>query len=327
MIGVYVGTKYSLLLSLIHILKEKKEVIFFIDEELLSMINLNKFKTFKMKQFKEKNTMLVKVKKLCFHNEVLKELKKIKEIYLQDHLKYSPFFLNNYDKNIFLVEDGLLLYNEKILKIENERNAIKPRLNNYIRKVFIEKRKIDYKKYGLSSKIKKIYLTGLLSTPKLIKNKVEIVDINKAWEELSKEAKKNILEVFSIDTKRFNKLKREENKVLLLTQPLSEDRIITEEEKIEIYEEILKKEKRKVYIKPHPREETDYKKIFKAFNIELIENSFPVELLHLTNIEFNEVITIFSTGALNFRKKSKIKFIGTEKYPKLYERFGKIEYK
>lgn len=36
------------------------------------------------------------------------------------------------------------------------------------------------------------------------------------------------------------------------------------------------------------------------------------------------MITLFSTGALNFKGKSEVEFIGTEKYPKLYERFGEI---
>lgn len=84
---------------------------------------------------------------------------------------------------------------------------------------------------------------------------------------------------------------------------------------------------RKIYIKAHPREKTNYKEVFKNFNIEVIENTFPIELFLLLNIKFDKVITLFSTGALNFKGKAEVEFIGTEKYPKLYERFGKIEMK
>lgn len=110
-----------------------------------------------------------------------------------------------------------------------------------------------------------------------------------------------------------------------MTQPLSEDEIITEEEKIKIYREIIEKQNgRKIYIKAHPREKTNYGDIFKELNIKIIENGFPIELLLLLNINFSKVITLFSTGALNFKGRSEVEFIGTEKYPKLYERFGKI---
>jgi len=57
-----------------------------------------------------------------------------------------------------------------------------------------------------------------------------------------------------MDIKKFQILKEDDRKILLLTQPLSEDKIITEEEKIKIYREIIEKQNgRKIYIKAHPR--------------------------------------------------------------------------
>lgn len=142
---------------------------------------------------------------------------------------------------------------------------------------------------------------------------------------MSKKDKEEILRVFKISSKSFENLKVEKNKVLLLTQPLSEDKIITEKEKIDIYREILLKENGKnIYIKAHPREKTNYKEVFKEFNINIIENSFPIEICLLLDIKFEKVITLFSTGALSFKGKSEVEFIGTEKYPKLYEKFGKV---
>lgn len=180
----------------------------------------------------------------------------------------------------------------------------------------------------MSNKIEKIYLTGLLPIPELIKDKVEIIKINEMWKRLSQKDKESILSIFSLDLNKIQRFNLIDNKVLLLTQPLSEDNIITEEEKIKIYREIIKKQNNKnIYIKIHPREKTNYKEIFKEFNIRIIEKNFPIELLLFLNINFDKVITLFSTGALNFKGKAEVEFIGTEKYPKLYERFGKIEMK
>ena len=325
MIGVYVKTKYSLFLSLIKLNHRKEELIYFLEEETVNNLNLNKLNVVVLKNFKRGNYLINKYKKWNFNNKLLKKLNKVEKVYLQDHIPYSQFFLNNFKKEIFLLEDGIMNYNYKILEEEYKRKIKKLRINNFIKKFIIEKRTKDYKRFGLSDKIKKIYLTGILPIPNLIKDKVEIININEIWSNLSQEAKKEILEVFYVDIEKFQIFDEEDEKILLLTQPLSEDEIITEEEKIKIYREIIEKQNgRKIYIKAHPREKTNYGDIFKELNIKIIENGFPIELLLLLNINFSKVITLFSTGALNFKGKSEVEFIGTEKYPKLYERFGEI---
>lgn len=326
MIGVYVKTKYSLFLNLIKLNHRKKELIYFLEEETVNDLNLNKLNIVVLKNFKRGNYLINKYKKWNFNNKLLKKLNGIEEFYLQDHIPYSQFFLNNFNGNIFLLEDGVMSYSENILKNEFERKEKKVKLNHYIKRIIIEKRKKDYKRFGLSDKIKKIYLTGILPIPNLIKDKVEIININEIWSNLSQEAKKEILEVFNVDIGKFQTFDEEDKKILLLTQPLSEDGVITEEEKIKIYKEIIRKyDGRKIYIKAHPREKTNYGDIFKELNIKIIENGFPIELLLLLDIKFDKVITLFSTGALSFREKAEVEFIGTEKYPKLYKRFGKIE--
>lgn len=142
---------------------------------------------------------------------------------------------------MFLLEDEVMSYSENILKNEFERKEKRVKLNHYIKRIIIEKRRKDYKRFGLSDKIRKIYLTGILPIPNLIKDKVEIININKICSSLSQEAKKEILEVFNVNIEKFQTFDEEDEKILLLTQPLSEDEIITEEEKIKIYEEILEK--------------------------------------------------------------------------------------
>lgn len=322
--GVYLKTKYVLILSLI-INRNNRNTIYFIDEELKEELNLSKYKVIWLKNLKKSNCLLEKYKKWQYNNKLLKEIAEIDELYLQDHIKFSQFFLNNFNGKTILLEDGTINYNEKILSEEKNKKLKKIKINHFMKKVIVEKIKKEYRRFGLSEKIQEIYLTGLLPIPDLIKNKVKIINISDEWEKLSKKDKEEILRVFKISSKSFENLKVEKNKVLLLTQPLSEDKIITEKEKIDIYREILLKENGKnIYIKAHPREKTNYKEVFKEFNINIIENSFPIEICLLLDIKFEKVITLFSTGALSFKGKSEVEFIGTEKYPKLYEKFGKV---
>lgn len=325
--GIYLESRYTLFISLIYFYKIKNDIFYFINDNMEKNLNLRIIKCIILKKI-EKKDFLYSYRKWRESHKLLKIIKNFEEIYLQDHITYSQFFLNNFKGKISLLEDGSLNYNIKLIETEANRKIKKIKINKYFRKCIIEKRKKEYKIYGLSEKISKIYLTGVLPIPNLIKDKVEIINIKEIWSNLSQEAKKEILEVFNMDIKKFQILKEDDRKILLLTQPLSEDKIIIEEEKIKIYREIIEKQNgRKIYIKAHPREKTNYKEVFKNFNIEVIENTFPIELFLLLNIKFDKVITLFSTGALNFKGKAEVEFIGTEKYPKLYERFGKIEMK
>lgn len=144
------------------------------------------------------------------------------------------------------------------------------------------------------------------------------------WEQLSLEEQEEILKIFNLKNSDLIKWQKLKNKVLLITQPLSEDGIITEKEKIEMYKEIIEKNKlENIMIKPHPREKTNYKKIFP--DVELIEGKFPLEILMLLGINFKEVITIFSTAALNFKGITNVNFIGTEDNIYLKEKVGEIK--
>lgn len=341
---IYVETVYSLLLALILLDCDLDEILILyhkLENKNLLKVKMKFKNTYEIRDINlEKN----KLKGYIEEYKNVKELEKvlnrddITEIYLHDHIKKSNLLLNLIKKkDIFLIEDGTSNYSEKNINKEfrtiqkdkyKEKNIIL-RLKIWTFKKFISKSLKNYQAYGISEKIKKIYLTGLLPIPDAIKNKVELFNIFDKWEKLESSRKRDILKLFDINTECLQNIENDrEEKVLLLTQPLSEDRIITEEEKIEIYKNIIQEKKlKKLYLKAHPREKTEYEKVLKKFGIEIvrIENSFPIELLKLLKIEFSKVITIFSTAALNFKNSSEIEFIGTEKYPKLYEVFGKIK--
>ncbi len=240
-----------------------------------------------------------------------------KPIYMLDNMSYSQFFLN-YMEECYLLEDGLATYQIKE-KIFLHKKKIKKLRDKYLKRC-----KTEYPILGLSEKIKKIYLTGIAEIPEIIKNKVEIVNLKEKWQQLSFQEQEEILKIFDLKNSDLIKWQKLENRILLITQPLSEDGIISEKEKIEIYKEIVEKNKSEnIMIKPHPREKTNYKNIFP--NIELIEGKFPLEILMLLGINFKEVTTIFSTAALNFKGITNVNFIGTENNEHLKEKVGEIK--
>lgn len=259
--------------------------------------------------------------KLIFFKKI-----KNKDFYICDKGKYAQYFFNNYEAKFILVEDGTMNYNIQDLEKAIAKSKIKLNFSKKLRKNFVYGVKKIYPSLGISEKIQKIILTGILPIPEIIKSKVELINLENKWKKLSKEKQEKILEIFNINLHEIKNLENSKNKILLLTQPLSEDEIIDEKEKINMYKEILKeREIKEIFIKEHPREETNYIFEFKDIKVNIISKEFPIEVLLLLDIKFDKVITIFSTAALNFKEKSKIEFIGTKKYPKLKEKFGIIE--
>lgn len=89
-------------------------------------------------------------------------------------------------------------------------------------------------------------------------------------------------------------------KLILITQPFSEERYFNEETKIRLYNDVLADYANDytLFIKPHPRELTDYNGKIKFDFIE-IPGSFPLEMMNLlSDIHFDLGITLYS-GAIN----------------------------
>ena len=235
----------------------------------------------KNKFIKKIINLFLKIKIIVTYKKII--LNKNKIVYMQDHLLYSILALNS--KKYYLVEDGSL----------------------------------DYQRKKINKKINKIYLTGLAPIPKEIAHKTEIINLKELWNKKALEEQNEILDIFSFDLNIKEKIKGRD--IILFTQPLSEDNVITEEEKLEIYLEIIKKyPKERLVIKTHPREKTNYKDIFKGYLV--LDNPFPFEILNLLDIKFNKAITLFSTAALGLGEEVEVDFYGTEIHPKIVKRFG-----
>lgn len=320
---IYVNTVYSLFLSFL-ISSDIEKNVYLFNEDFSSKILKNIKNKIILRKYKKLPKIIRWIAIRNFLKNFLVKYKKEFEggkFHIQDHLIYSQFLLNNINANFFLVEDGTINYTF----IEDKKEEKMKENSILYRKTYLVEKFFSI--MGISSKIEKIYLTGILPIPKSIEQKVELVKISELWDKLSNEKKKRILTIFNIELSMIENLKNLKKGILLITQPLSEDRIISEEEKIEIYREILLNKKvNKVFLKIHPRERTDYKKYFKEFDIEIIPKEFPIEILSFFNIEFEEVVTLFSTSVFNFKHRYKIDFIGVNNYSKLLEKFGKINF-
>ena len=103
--------------------------------------------------------------------------------------------------------------------------------------------------------------------------------------------------------------------VLMITQPLSEDGLISIDEKRRIYEKMLETVEKpyQLIIKPHPREVTDYSTWFKEAIV--LNNGFPLELIQFVcgkeERPIDLAITVDSTAVMNISEVCKhIKMFG-----------------
>lgn len=213
--------------------------------------------------------------------------------------------------NYHILEDGLSNY---IFR----KKAIQPGTLMYFFKKCIRGTGHD-KSFGRSDKCKTIYLTGISSIPNIIVDKVKIVNLKALWGKKSREEQKEILDIFNITDTVIKKLKSK--KIILLTQPISEIGLVSEEEKITIYRNCLSKyDIKDVMIKTHPRETTNYKKYFSSMMI--VDTPFPFELIELLDITIDKVVTLFSAVALTLDKDIEVEWLGASVHKKLYEHYG-----
>lgn len=298
-IGVF-DTPYSLLLYFLIFGTEK--IYFIFDQEIC------RIKGKKIKNFRKNNSrnILYKIIAIIYETiyfQLFLGTKKV-EIYGQSHTRLGKRLLNKGD--FFEIEDGVRNYKQSLRKSKNILEKVKEKL-----------------KKKSSKNIKKIYLTGLASIPKDIENKVEIVSLKELWNNKSLEMQNEILTIFSFDLNIKEMIK--EKDIILFTQPLSEDGVITESEKILIYSKIIEKyPQERLVIKTHPREKTKYRDIFKDCLV--LDKPFPFEILSLLEVKFNKAVTIFSTAALGLKSDIKIDFYGTEIHPKILKKFGSCDY-
>lgn len=225
------------------------------------------------------------------------------DVYGSDHIMGAKFFLRR--NKFYLIEDGTINYTKKAY------------IRSWKNKLF------SIPTFGVHSNVKEIYLTkpAAEEMPDIVKSKVKVIDINKLWQCLSIEEKGEILSIFDLSKEMINSV--HDRKYILFTQPLSEDKVLSEEEKISLYRDIINDYgEENLVIKCHPREVTDYSVVFS--NAIIFPEHIPAELLSLLQVDIKKVITLFSTAVYDF-PEDKIDFRGTIVHDSLVAKYGIIK--
>lgn len=241
------------------------------------------------------------------------------EYWGHDHIYNSFCFLRKHPFS--LLEDGLLNYLPYSLSYEKEtlNNKFLLKISTFLFGDLF----LHFLEFAGSEKsCIKIHLTGLTEIDKSIKhciNKTEINSFFSLWQMSSDRKRDFVNRVMGLSDEMIN-LCRKCNRILL-TEPFSEDEIISEKEKLNVYREIINKiGSEGLLIKPHPREMTDYTIVFP--NIPVLKTYAPIQLLSLNNVKFDIAYSIYSTALYDFPYKIKICIIGPEIHPLLIKRFA-----
>ena len=315
--NIYIIYNYwELFLSLIILKQNKAEesILIIIGNEIDKEILIKLKKNYNFIKFNFRTNKFIKF--LTFYykinyflprklNSILVQVKRI--ISFSDQDVVTRYFIKN-KKFIDLYEHGSVNYQEDF--------------DNLIQKI---KNKIlgMEKPYGRSKYVKNIYLRGTGKIPKDIENKVILIDIEYLWDFIEEKSKDEIFKIFGLNSQEIEKIRSK--KIILFTQPFSEDKILTEKEKVELYKDIIANyDVTKLLIKSHPREKTNYRKEFPKITV--IDQRIPSELLLFTKAEFSRVITVFSTSISIFLKSSEVDFYGTEVHPKLLKYYGNLDF-
>lgn len=197
----------------------------------------------------------------------------------------SQYLLNLDLGEYFLVEDGAANY-RKLKWQDMAKNKVKSIIGLY-------------PPMGRSPRINKILVQEPERLPKDIRHKGMRLPLQELILNAKESDKAIILGKVFPDVSRNISLGVSRHKVLLLTQPLSEDGLMSEDEKISLYSRVLQRYPHSdIYLKPHPRERTDYQVVFGG-QITIIPRELPLEILSwYDNVNFDVVIT-WNSSAIN----------------------------
>jgi hypothetical protein len=235
------------------------------------------------------------------------------ELYGHDHLFFSSSLIGW--KKITVIEDGTsnYVFNSKRDKVKYP--FLKKLLYGPVSLINLSNR------FGHNIFCSKLILTGFKKIDFKIQKNIQIISTYELWQESSKKQEK-ILTIFSLTTEDINDIQTKE--YILFTQCLSEDNIMTESEKINIYKEMIKDiDGDKLVIKPHPRETTDYTLYFP--NSYVFTKKIPIQLLDMVGVRFKKSYTVCSTAALTFPYEIEKVFLGSEINPKIVEIYGLVK--
>lgn len=317
---LYVGyTQYQLLIFLL--LKNFDDEIMFILPKYLEKIGERLKENSRVIILEQEKPQLKKVLKFLDYYNYIKNLVKKLNI-SEDTILYGDNVINYIlsDKNVICrIEDGCGNY---VTKAHVESSSIKQLIYFYLESIIyflFFKKKLLKENEKLKKRINKYYATEMAPKNLEYEEKVERINLKELWQKKNEEEQKEILDIFNVRKEILEKIKSK--KIILFTQPISEDGIVQEEEKIELYKKIVTNyTEEELVIKTHPREKTKYETIFKKSLV--IKETFPSEILSFIGFKPEKAVTIFSSAVFGVGENVKIDFYGTEINEKLYNKFG-----
>jgi hypothetical protein len=135
-----------------------------------------------------------------------------------------------------------------------------------------------------------VYLKDPAAAPPRIRSKVCQLDLAELYDAMPQADKTALLDLFACDPAVLSPLTPVR---VIATQPFSELGMMTESGKIAMYQGLINETETNVYIKPHPKETTDYARAFPGSVI--LDQKVPFELFWLAGLRDVEVYTVHSS--------------------------------
>tara|TARA_B100000809_G_C15132368_1_gene529021 strand:- start:434 stop:1438 length:1005 start_codon:yes stop_codon:yes gene_type:complete len=206
------------------------------------------------------------------------------------------FFYKYKNHNKFMVEDGLKTYVTPA-----------PKTFKKITSALVNRPLVN----GFDNRITKVFATNPEELPQELKIKSEKLNWKNTLANLGPD-KLNALSLAFLPSNNLSEdglFPKEKSKSIIITQTLNEDSVVENESiKIDLYKGFVSQaDTDLIYIKPHPRELTDYEDVFKDDKrIIVLPKLFPAELLNLLpNLKFEKAFTAFSTAIDNLDNVNK----------------------
>jgi hypothetical protein len=156
---------------------------------------------------------------------------------------------------------------------------------------------------GTSKSVKAIYASSPNDKSYHKGKEHYVIDLKDLWDKSSTEKKNFIQGIYNISEEDFALLRS--SSVIILTQPLCYDGIMSQDEQISIYRSMIEYYgAENIIIKPHPRDVTNYPEIFP--NVKYLSKPIPMQILSLWGVNFEKVVTVNSSSALSFGKDADI---------------------
>lgn len=257
---------------------------------------------------------------LAFFSKIKYPELKSAEIYAQDHQYIASCLIGK--QSYTLLSDSQQFFSIQMnpgqVEWENINKSNKS-LSGRIEKILYGQ--LSVFKFGSSSQCKKVLLTKENKSILFDKLAYEIDSFEELWAMSSEKKRFFICSCFGVEYKDIDLLQNID--VVLLTQPLCGDGVLTEQEHLDVYQQVIDNYlNMTVMIKPHPRDTIDYKRYFA--DCVVFDKPIPMEMLALLGANVKIAATLFSSSVYCLGDSVRVDWYGTTMHHKLLSFYGKL---